>query len=128
MSENLIQQRYGKARSKKLDRVIAISLGATALVLFLGWAIWFTAEDSERVTTRDVGYQIIDEYSATVKFEVTRQLGQTVTCDIQVLNQSYAVVGWKKLIIEPSGSRSSVLETTVNTTELGVSGLVAGCR
>jgi hypothetical protein len=45
-----------------------------------------------------------------------------------VLNQSFAVVGLKSLPVEPSAGRSVVLSTTVITTELGTSGLVAGCR
>jgi hypothetical protein len=49
-------------------------------------------------------------------------------CDVQVLSQSYAVVGFKTIAIEPSGKPSVVVSTVVNTTELGTTGLVDSCR
>jgi len=44
-------------------------------------------------------------------------------CAIQVLNTSFAVVGYKELEISQSGE----YETLVNTTEPGVTGLVDKC-
>ena len=128
MNENLLQQRYGLGKTKKRDRVWAIALASLALVGFLVWAIIFTINDADRVTTRDVGFTVNDEFSTEVVFEVSRNPGQSVVCDVQVLSQSFAVVGLKTLTVEPSAQRSVVISTTVTTTELGTSGLVAGCR
>jgi hypothetical protein len=108
--------------------VLAISVGSIALVGFLIWAVVFTISDANRVSTRDVGFTVNDEYSTEVVFEVSRNPGQAVSCDIQVLNQSFAVVGFKTVAVAPSGRRSVVISTVVNTTELGTSGLVASCR
>jgi hypothetical protein len=88
----------------------------------------FTIEDAQKISTRDVGYTVNDEFSTEVVFEVTRQPGQEVMCDVQVLSQSYAVVGFKTIAIEPSGKPSVVVATVVNTTELGTTGLVDSCR
>ena len=128
MNENLLQQRYGLGKTKKRDRVWAIALASLALVGFLVWAIIFTINGADRVTTRDVGFTVNDECSTEVVFEVSRNPGQSVVCDVQVLSQSFAVVGLKILTVEPSAQRSVVISTTVTTTELGTSGLVAGCR
>jgi hypothetical protein len=128
VSENLLQQRYGLGNNRKRDRAFAISVGALALLGFLVWAILFTIDNADRTTTRDVGFTVIDEFSTEVIFEVSRTPGKAVVCDVQVLNQSFAVVGLKSLPVEPSAGRSVVLSTTVITTELGTSGLVAGCR
>lgn len=128
MSENLLQQRYGVGNTKKRDRVFAITVGALTLVGFLVWAILFTVDNASRTTTRDVGFTVIDEFSTEVVFEVSRTPGKAVVCDVQVLSQSFAVVGLKRLPVEPSAGRSVVISTTVRTTELGTSGLVAGCR
>jgi hypothetical protein len=128
VSENLLQQRYGVGNTKKRDRVFAITIGALALVGFLVWAIFFTVDNASRTTTRDVGFTVIDEFSTEVVFEVSRTPGKAVICDVQVLSQSFAVVGLKRLPVEPSAGRSVVISTTVRTTELGTSGLVAGCR
>ena len=128
MNENLLQRRYGLGKTKKRDRVWAIAIASLAVVGFLVWAIIFTVDDANRITTRDVGFTVNDEFSTEVVFEVSRNLGQSVVCDVQVLSQSFAVVGLKTLTVEPSAQRSVVISTTVTTTELGTSGLVAGCR
>jgi predicted nucleic acid-binding protein len=128
VNENLLQRRYGLGKTKKRDRVWAIAIASLAVVGFLVWAIIFTVDDANRITTRDVGFTVNDEFSTEVVFEVSRNLGQSVVCDVQVLSQSFAVVGLKTLTVEPSAQRSVVISTTVTTTELGTSGLVAGCR
>lgn len=128
MSENLLETRYGLGAKRKNDRIFAISAGIFALVAFLVWAIVFTIDDAQKITTRDVGFTVNDEFSTEVVFEVTRNPGQQVLCDVQVLSQSYAVVGFKTVAVEPSVNRSSVISTVVNTTELGTTGLVASCR
>ena len=128
MNENLLQQRYGSGKTRSRDRALAITIASIALVGFLVWAITFTISDADRVTTRDVGFTVNDKFSTEVVFEVSRNPGQIVVCDVQVLSQSFAVVGLKSLTVEPSSGRSVVISTTVTTTELGTSGLVAGCR
>lgn len=128
MSENLLEQRYGLGTKRKSDRIFAISIGVFALVAFLVWALIFTIDDAQKITTRDVGFTVNDEFSTEVVFEVTRVPGLEVLCDVQVLSQSYAVVGFKTVAVEASANRSSVISTIVNTTELGTTGLVASCR
>lgn len=128
MSDSLILQRYGLSKKRRRDRVLAISAAAVALVGFLVWALWFTIANADRPSFRDVGYQIIDEYSAKLIFEVTRKPGALLTCNLKVLNQSFAIVGYKTLEIPPASSSSQVISTEINTTELGVTGLVDSCR
>jgi UDP-N-acetylmuramyl pentapeptide phosphotransferase/UDP-N-acetylglucosamine-1-phosphate transferase len=128
VSENLFEQRYGVGTTRRKDRVFAIVIGSLALVAFLVWALIFTIDDAQKISTRDVGFTVKDEFSTEVVFEVTRGPGQTVICDVQVLSQSFAVVGFKTIAVEPSGNRSVVVSTVVNTTELGTTGLVDSCR
>lgn len=128
MNENILRQRYGAGNARKRDRVFAIAVGVLALSGFLVWAILFTIDDANRTSTRDVGFTVIDEFATEVVFEVSRTPGKAVICDVQVLSQNFAVVGLKRLPVEPSQGRSVVISTTVITTELGTSGLVAGCR
>ena len=127
VSENLLQQRYGVGKTRKTDRIFAISVAVLALVGFLVWALVFTIDDANKVSTRDVGFTVNDEFSTEVVFEVSRDPGQEVTCDVQVLSQSYAVVGFKTITVAPSANRSVVISTVVNTTELGTTGLVDSC-
>ena len=105
-----------------------MGIALSAILGFAAWAIWFTIDDANQVSSRDVGFTVIDELSTEVVFEVTRNPGQEVLCDIQVLNQSFAVVGFKTVAVAPSTGRSVVISTVVNTTELGTTGLVDSCR
>lgn len=128
MSKNIAQQRYGQDRLKSRDRVLAVIVASVAVVSFLVWAIFVSIDNSSQISHRDIAYEVIDEYSTTVTFEVTREPGQAVSCDLTVLNQSFAVVGFLTVEVAPSTSRSTVISSTVLTTELGVSGLVDDCR
>ena len=128
MSKNVIQERYGRDRHNSRDRVLAIAVAVTALASFLIWAIFVSIDNSNQVTHRDIAYEVIDEYSTNVTFEVSRNPGQMVSCDVTVLNQSFAIVGFLTVDVAASNSRSTVISSTVRTTELGVSGLVDGCR
>ena len=128
MSKNIVQQRYGRDRFRNRDRILAISIAAVALTSFLIWAIFVSIDNSNQVTHRDIAYEVIDEYSTDVTFEVSRNLGQEVSCDVTVLNQSFAIVGFLTVDVAASESRSTVISSTIRTTELGVSGLVDGCR
>jgi hypothetical protein len=128
VSKNIAQQRYGQDRLKNRDRVLAVTVASVAAVSFLVWAIFVSIDNSSQISHRDIAYEVIDEYSTTVTFEVTREPGQAVSCDLTVLNQSFAVVGFLTVDVAPSTSRSTVISSTVLTTELGVSGLVDDCR
>ena len=128
MSKNITHNRYGQSQLARKDRILAISIGSIALIAFLLWAAVFTMNESTKVSHRDIAYEVIDKYSTNVTFEVSRTSGQTVVCDVTVLNQAFAIVGFLALEVAPSDNRSTVISTTVRTTELGVSGLVDSCR
>ncbi len=128
MNKNILQERYGRERLRKRDRVLAISIAVVAIVSFLVWAVFVSIENSNQVSHRDIAYEVIDEYSTNVTFEVSRTPGQIVSCDVAVLNQSFAIVGFLTVEVLASESRSTVISSEIRTTELGVSGLVEGCR
>jgi hypothetical protein len=128
VSKNIAQQRYGQERLKSRDRILAVAVATVAAVFFLVWAIFVSIDNANQISHRDIAYEVIDDYSTTVTFEVSRNPGQAVSCDITVLNQSFAIVGFLTVDVAPSTNRSTVISSTVLTTELGVSGLVDGCR
>jgi hypothetical protein len=106
-------ERYGKPAGKKRNRKPIIALAAALIAAFLGWAIWVSIDNANQIKTQDLGYEILSEKQASVP----------AVCAIQVLNQGFAVVGYKEVPVAASGE----YETFVNTTQLGVSGLVDKC-
>ncbi|MFM1984054.1 MAG: hypothetical protein RL723_489 [Actinomycetota bacterium] len=119
---DLMAERYGKNPGKKPNRRVVITLASLLLAAFLVWAIWVTLDNADQIKTQDRGYEILSENQALVSFSVQSPAGPAI-CAIQVLNQGYAVVGYKEVPVAVSGE----YETFVNTTQLGVSGLVDKC-
>lgn len=119
----LLAARYGKTPSGgKASRNRIIALAVTLITLFLAWAIWVTIDGSTAVKSQVIGYEVIDAGQTSVRYSVDSPSGPA-KCAIQVLNQGYAVVGYKEVEVAASGE----FETFVNTTELGVTGLVDKC-
>jgi len=119
----LLAERYGKtATSAGATRNRIIALAVALVAIFLGWAIWVTVSGASDVKSQVLGYEVLSPEQTSVKFSVQSPAG-AAKCAIQVLNQGFAVVGYKEVEVASPG----VFETFVNTTELGVTGLVDKC-
>lgn len=86
------------------------------------------------VSSKDVGFDVVDSTYATVDFRVTKEPGTTAQCAVQVLNSSYAIVGWKVVTVGPTppseglnDARTTVETASLRTESLGVSGGVDSC-
>jgi hypothetical protein len=120
---DLLASRYGRRpNAKTVNRRVVIGLAAVLLAIFLSWAAWVTLDSANRVQSEDLAYEVLSPEQTLVRFSVSSPAGPAV-CAIQVLNQSFAVVGYRELQISQSGE----YETLVNTTESGVTGLVDKC-
>lgn len=119
---DLMAERYGKRPNPKPRRGRIITLATALILLFLGWAIWVSVDGANQVKSQDLGYEILGPNQASVRFAVQTPAGPAI-CSVQVLNQGFTVVGYREVPIAASGE----FETLVNTTELGVSGLVDKC-
>ncbi|GAB3548291.1 hypothetical protein GCM10027404_11900 [Arthrobacter tumbae] len=103
---------------------LAVAVVATGIFsLFAG---------TPEVSSKDVGFSIEGPAVARVDYEVTKDPAATAQCAVQVLNQSYAIVGWMVVTIPPTNSGSvdggtSSHSTTVRTESQGVSGGVNAC-
>ena len=120
---DLLADRYGrKTNAKQVNRRLVIGLAAVLIAIFVGWAIWVTVDGANQVKSQDLAYEVLGPEQTSVRFSVSSPAG-TAVCAIQVLNQSFAVVGYRELEISQSGE----YEVLVNTTEPGVTGLVDKC-
>jgi hypothetical protein len=120
---DLLADRYGrKTNAKQVSRRLVIGLAAVLIAMFVGWATWVTVDGANQVKSQDLAYEVLGPEQTSVRFSVSNPAG-TAVCAIQVLNQSFAVVGYRELEISQSGE----YEVLVNTTEPGVTGLVDKC-
>lgn len=79
------------------------------------------------VSFKDVGFSIADAAHARVDFQVTKDPEDSATCAVQVLSNSYAVVGWKQVTIGPAEEATTVHQEDVRTDSLGVTGGINAC-
>ena len=122
-NSELIKSRYGQQpTSRKTIWVLAIS-GLVAIVSFAAWV----AFSQERLSHTDVGFSVKDEWHTEVTFDVNKNAGDVVACNVQALNQQYGIVGWKEVMV-PTDQTAARITTTINTTERAVTALVHGCE
>ena len=80
------------------------------------------------VSFRDIGYRIISDFEVEVDFDLTRLEGTPVRCQIEALNSSFAVVGWKEFSFPASDQLTDRYTVKITTTQQAVTGLVRSCQ
>lgn len=123
---DLMASRYGKKPTK--NSRLRISIAATVmLTVFLVWAASVTIFAPPTVKASVAGYEIVDSAHTTIRFTVIKPANKDAVCAARVLNQAYSVVGYREILVKASVDENKVLNTSVNTTEAGVTGLVDHC-
>ncbi|MBO0979252.1 DUF4307 domain-containing protein [Microbacterium sp. SD291] len=119
-----LDERYGRTRRRRGPWVITIA----AAVLVVGAFSWMTvAGQMNSVDADDLGFELVDEHTVDVRFQVTGVQGKNVVCVIEALDEEFGVVGWKVVEIPPGDSHSQALSTTVPTVSEATTGLVNTC-
>jgi len=123
---DLLRERYGISEKpvRKIRNRILAAIGVGLLTA--GVAI-ITAITYSPVSYQDIGFQT-REWLTEVEFEVSRPVGATIECDLQALNEQFAIVGFKTVEIAPSERRQDRYRITINTTHQATTGLVSECR
>nr|WP_231705113.1 DUF4307 domain-containing protein [Arthrobacter gengyunqii] len=111
-----------------MSRRTKIIAGSAAVLLACGAAaLMAMPSPNGEVSFKDVGFSITDATHATVDFQVTKDPEDSASCAVQVLSQSYAVVGWKQVTIGPGEEATTGHRVDVRTDSLGVTGGVNAC-
>lgn len=129
MSTDLIEARYGRSPSRqRRTRLIAIVAGAGVLAVVISWVVWAgLLGPGASLGSRDLGYTVVADDAVEVRYEVTSDPGQTVSCALQALNSTFAIVGWKVIAIPPSEQGTRQFRETLRTSEPAVTGLIYRC-
>lgn len=126
LENDLLANRYGRNGAKpKRNRILVILTASVLLVSFLAWAVWVSTASVQTVKSQDLAFEILSDQQASVRFSATLPPNQngSAICAVQVLNQGFAVVGYREIELNQSG----IYQTFVNTTEIGVSGHIEKC-
>lgn len=119
-----LDQRYGRARSKRTPWIIG---GVIALIIVIAFS-WMTVSQSiNTVDADDLGFEVVDEHSVTVNFQIAGKQGTDVVCAVEALDEEFGVVGWKIVEIPAADGHIQQLSATVPTVTLATTGLVNAC-
>jgi hypothetical protein len=121
--------RYGPeptARTRRW-RVVGLVALVAAVIGALAWVGGGVLRDP--VQWRDVGYDVVDDTSIEVTFDVTKDPAASATCRVEALSKSYAQVGVADVAVGPSSSAQRTQRVTVDvpTAERAVTGVVKEC-
>lgn len=119
-----LDDRYGRTRRRRAPWIVLIAVAALLVGAF-GWSIVTTQMNA--VDADDLGYDLVDEHSVTVRFQVTGVQGKDVACVVEALDEEFGVVGWKVVEIPAADTHSQAVSATVPTVSEATTGLVNSC-
>jgi Domain of unknown function (DUF4307) len=124
-----LAERYGRTpRLTKQRRWFAITVGGVFVVAIVAWVIWAgLLGDSAQLSASDTGHVIASERLVTVRFDLAVDAGRRVGCAAEALDESFTVVGWKIIHIQPSTDRIRSFSVDVRTSQQAVTGLIYRC-
>ena len=124
-----LDARYGRSpRATRRNRRIAVATAIAFAVVFAAWLLWAgLLQTPAQLEVRDTGFLIRDDRAISVRWEVSTDTGNEVSCAVQALNSSFGIVGWSIVEIPASNQRTRVLTETLRTSELAVTGLIYRC-
>jgi len=124
-----IEARYGRTpQRRRRGRVLAIAAIVAVLAVVTSWVVWvgLLGPDAS-LGTRDLGYSLVGDDAVEVRYEVTADAGSTVSCALQALNSSFAIVGWKVVALPASEKGTRQFREPLRTSEPAVTGLIYRC-
>jgi len=119
-----LDDRYGRTRRRRAPWIVLIAVAALLVGAF-GWSIVTTQMNA--VDADDLGFDLVDEHSVTVRFQVTGVQGKDVACVVEALDEEFGVVGWKVVEIPAADTHSQAVSATVPTVSEATTGLVNSC-
>lgn len=124
-----LDARYGRTpRSAGRTRLIAIIAAAAVAIVFVAWVVWAGLGGTPaQFQSVDQGYTIVSDGEIQVQYTFSTEPGTSASCAVQALNDTFAIVGWKVVDLPASDQHTRVLNETLLTTELAVTGLVHSC-
>ena len=136
MVDSRVAQRYGRTPADRRRSLLFAGIVAAGVVLVVvAWVVWVGLfSPAANLESRDVAFSgpgggplTEQDTSVDIRFEVTTEPGQPVSCALQALNERFAIVGWKVVELAPGEERTRAFVENVRVTEPAVTGLIYRC-
>ena len=122
--DDLLATRYGQKKARPgrfrwlaYGGVAAMTIGAVGL----GLANW------SPIQATTISFRVVSPWVTEVDFEIQMPPGSVAVCELEALNNAFAVVGYVKLSFGPFDQLITNQNVQINTYEEAVTGLVANC-
>lgn len=125
-TQDMLDERYGRRRTpgRRWAIIVFAALAAVAVGLFA----WMTIADSlDAVDADTTGFEIVDEHSVTLSFQLTAPVGRSVACAVEAQDEEHGVVGWRVVELPASDEHSRAVRETIPTTAEATTGFVNIC-
>lgn len=124
-----LDRRYGRTPGRKRrDRWWIIGVAVAFVAIFTAWTFWAGWDNNQAdLEATDTAYTITDAHHVRITFTVNTPPGTPVTCAVQALNESFAIVGWRIISYPASDKRLTEYTETIKTTEQSNTGLISSC-
>ncbi|WP_426320345.1 DUF4307 domain-containing protein [Microbacterium sp. E-13] len=125
-TQDMLDERYGR-RSSPARRWI-IAAGLVVVLAVVGLFAWWTVQGSLRSVDSDTtSFEVADEHSVTLGFQITAPPGSAVVCAIEAQDEEHGVVGWRVVEIPASDLHARAFREVIPTTALATTGFVNSC-
>lgn len=124
-----LDHRYGRTpQRKRRDRWWIVGIALAFVAVFTAWTFWagWDGEQADLETT-DTAFTIHDSHHIDITFTINTAPNTPVTCAIQALDQSFAIVGWRIVSYPGSDTRLTTHTEAIRTTQLSNTGLISSC-
>lgn len=125
-TQDMLDDRYGRRRSPARRWVAALgALVAFAAVGYVGWTV--VQETLDAVDFDTTSFEVVDEHSVSLGFQITSPPGRDVACVIEAQDEEHGVVGWRVVEIPASETHAQAFRERIPTTALATTGFVNSC-
>ncbi len=122
--DDLLATRYGQKKARPgRYRWLAYAGVAAMTIGFvgLGLANW------SPIQATTISFRVVSPWVTEVDFEIQMPPGSVAECELEALNNAFAVVGYVKQTFGPFDQLITNQKVEINTYEEAVTGLVANC-
>ncbi|MDR6865617.1 hypothetical protein J2Y69_000199 [Microbacterium resistens] len=119
-----LDERYGRTPRGRLPWIV-VGIVAAVVIGIAGWLTVRSSSDSVDIT--GTGYEVVDEHTVTVSFQITAPRDRTVHCIVEAQDEEFGIVGWRVVEYPASADHSRAFVETVPTLGLATTGLVNAC-
>jgi hypothetical protein len=128
MTNEYLANRYGNTKAKaRNQRILWTSVASILAIAFFAWSIVVTFSTPSKITAQIQSFSVVDNIRTDLRISVENTTTEDGVCAVQVLSNSYGVVGYKEVQIPGDLGDAPVIDVVVNTTNLGVSATVDRC-